>query len=85
MPPYEYLLTERAFYALETCSDQEAKQIVLAIEQLMHEPGRKARFYSRDHKSRMVPWLAVEAFFIGYFVDHASKRVEIVDILQLKR
>ena len=34
MPPYEYLLCDRAFYALEACEDAAARQLLLAIEML---------------------------------------------------
>ena len=85
MPPYEYLLTERAFHAIEACEDAEARQVLLAIEMLARDPRRHARFYAWDQKGRMIPWLEVGTLFVGYIVDHPAKRIEIVDVLRPNR
>ena len=85
MPPYEYLLTERAFDAIAACEDAEARQVLLAIEMLARDPRHRARFYAWDHKGRMIPWPEVGMLFVGYIVDHPAKRIEIVDVLRPNR
>ena len=85
MPPYEYLLTERAFHAIEACEDSEARQVLLAIEMLARDPRRRASFYAWDHKGRMIPWFEVGTLFVGSIIDHSEKRIEIVDILRANR
>ena len=82
--PYEYSLSDRAFLAISACVDDDARQLILAIEMLALDPNRRTAYVSRDYKGRVIPWLEVGALLIGYLVDHRQRRIFIAEVRRIE-
>ena len=83
MPPYRYTLTDRAFQAFAVCDDDEARQLLLAIEMLARDPDRRPSCIGSDSEGRTIPWIEAGPLLIGYFVDHPAKHVFILDVRRI--
>lgn len=83
MPPNRHTITGHAFEVFAVCEDDEARQIILAIEMLWGDPSRRPQHYGRDSDGCMIPWIEAGRLLVGYFVKHSAKHVFILEIQRL--
>ena len=82
--PYEYSLSDNAFMAISACDDDNTRRIILALESLARDPSRRGIYVGADYKGRIIPWLEVGEFLVGYLVDHRGKHIHIGEVRRIE-
>ena len=80
MPRYRYAIEENAVTALLALDDAQIAALVAAIEALADHPAARPDSYSLDAQGRPLANKIAGNFLIGYWSEHASKRLHILRI-----
>ena len=80
MPRYRYAIEENAATALLALSDAQITSLVAAFEALADQPAEKPDSYSLDARGRPLANKIAGDFLIGYWCEHAARRLHILRI-----
>ena len=80
MPGYNFTVSGSAFHAVQACTDRDATRLANAIEFLTENPAAPATLVGPDHEGRLIPWMRVEEFAIGYLPDHSKRTIHVLEI-----
>jgi len=83
MPGYEYVLHRGALLGALACADPQMVRLFQAIELLTEDATRRADLYGQDSEGRLMSWMKVGDYAVGYAADHSRKLIQILDIRQV--
>ena len=83
LPPYEPVLSAKAWEQLNSLSRQRQKRITRLIHQLADYPFRLGDYQTRDSTGRTLENLNIEGFVFTYWADDPAKELRILDIFEL--
>ena len=78
MPRYRYVLEENAATSLLALDDAQIARLLIAIENIAEDPAAQPDSYSLDAQGRPLANKIAGPFLIGYWPEHAARKVHIL-------
>lgn len=83
LPRYGCFLSSEAAAFVIALPKSKQRKVIDLVERIAVSPELISDYQTKDAKGRPIENLLLEEFFFSYWIDHASKEIQITEILKV--